>query len=54
MLDECTGEPLGVMVVIPGNTVAYPAANPAIRMLAFAPEDLTLRDMVSDCFIITF
>jgi hypothetical protein len=45
VLDECAGEPLGVMVTIPGNTVAYPAANPSFRMLEFSPEDFALREM---------
>jgi hypothetical protein len=42
---ECTGEPLGVMVTSPGITFAYPAANPALRMLSFNAATLGLYDM---------
>jgi hypothetical protein len=42
---ECEGKPLGVMVTSPSLSYAYPAANPAIRLLEFSDTDFALRDM---------
>lgn len=33
------------MVTVPGLSFAYPAANPAIRLLEFSPRDFGLLDM---------
>lgn len=42
---ECEGAPLGVMVTSPSLSYAFPAANPAIRLMEFSDEDLSLKDM---------
>lgn len=42
---ECAGEPLGLMVTVPSISYAYPAANPAVRLLEFSPTDFSLFDM---------
>ena len=44
---ECIGQPLGLMVTVPGISYAYPAANPAIRLLHFNDQDLGLMDMTT-------
>ena len=42
---ECAGEPLGIAVTTPSISFAYPAANPAIRLLDFDVENFALLDM---------